>query len=330
MVTPAHTPPAGLRGRCFTTAEAYAHGVTRGQLLGPGYVSVFRNVWAVAGHVFPADPVEHLMDLLPAVQLAYPGTAASHTTAALVLGLRVPGRLRLALPIHLTPWTEVLPPRVKGLRGHRSWIPPQDRVLQTGVGVTGPVRTLVDLAGAAGPRGPWFLDQAALVSVLDGVICEHRYGPLRGVPPLRAREAVAEDLARMTGLRGVARVRSALALARPGVDSAAETRARLVLQDNGLGEWVTDLELRAPGHRSVWPDLARPEDKVSLQIEGPHHDADRQRVRDIERQRATEAAGWIEVRVLISDLYPRSFDPPGTPPRVVDLVREAIARRRRG
>ncbi|WP_047692386.1 hypothetical protein [Kocuria sp. ZOR0020] len=327
MVTPAHIPPAELPDRCFTTAEAAACGVTRSQLLGPGYVSVCRNVWATVQHVVPTDPVACLMDVLPAFQLVNPKAAASHTSAALLLGLRLPGRLRTPLPGHVTHFAGHRATRLKGWHGHRENLHEEDCWLHNGIRVTGPVRTVVDLAGLSGPRGPWFMAAEDIVAMLDGVINQHRVGPLSLMPALRSPDDVEFDLKRLAGRRGVARVRSALEFARPGVDSAAETRARLVLMEFGLGEWLTDVELHVPGHRAVWPDLANPDLKISLQIEGPHHDADAQRVRDIERQRATEAAGWIEIRVLISDLYPPIGSAPGTPPRVVELIRQAIARR---
>ena len=47
---------------------------------------------------------------------------------------------------------------------------------------------------------------------------------------------------------------------------------RLLLEAFGLRGWVTDIELTAPGHRPVWPDLADVGNRLALQIEGPHHD----------------------------------------------------------
>ncbi|MCT2180986.1 endonuclease domain-containing protein [Kocuria sp. p3-SID1433] len=118
---------------------------------------------------------------------------------------------------------------------------------------------------------------------------------------------------------------------RTAVDLAGMTRGRgrplltdddllVLLEAFGLRGWATDIELTAPGHRPVWPDLADVENRLALQIEGPHHDGIDQRVRDIERERATVAAGWREIRLSWKDMRQGA---PGTAPEAVRLVRAA-------
>lgn len=99
---------------------------------------------------------------------------------------------------------------------------------------------------------------------------------------------------------------------------------RLLLEAFGLRGWVTDIELTAPGHRPVWPGLADVGNRLALQIEGPHHDGIDQRVRDIERERATVAVGWREIRLSWKDMRQKV---PGTAPEAVRLVRAARAGR---
>lgn len=77
-----------------------------------------------------------------------------------------------------------------------------------------------------------------------------------------------------------------------GVDSPMETSLRLLLEDRGFTGWETDVEIRAAGHRPVQPDLADRHRRLALQFDGAVHEDGRQRMRDIERLRATEAAGW--------------------------------------
>lgn len=326
MPTPPHRIP-DLPNRCFTTAEASAHGVTIDQLKGCAYVSFGIGIWTVANRVRPEDPAARLLDLLPAFQQVRPASVASHTSAALLHGMRLPARLRLGSPVHVTQRNGGHSLEATGIVGHESPVPITDLVECHGVRVTAPTRTAVDLAAMrTGPR-QWLLSDAELTAILDGVINEHRFGYAAGVPAMRNLTDVRADLNRMDRRRGVARLRKALLRSRVGADSALESRTRLILEDHGLSGWLMDTRLRVPGHRDVYPDLAHPGLKISIQIEGPHHDQQKQRIRDIERQRATEAGGWIEVRVSIEDLLVQPWEPVGTVPRVVQLVRQARRRR---
>lgn len=266
------------------------------------------------------------MARLPAVMSVRPDAVASHVTAAILLDFRLPFRPRVDQIIHLSVSSSANPLRVRGFAGHLFTPGPGEVWTGGGISVTSPARTLVDLAAMKTARGRNVFTDDELVAVVDGIINEHQTGFHKGTLAQRSKPALEEDLARLAGHRGVVRARRAVACAVVGVDSVLETRARLLLVEHGLGEWVTDVELSVPGHRLVWPDLADPVQRSSLQIEGAHHDQRGQRVRDIERQRATEAAGWIEIRVVAADLVTGSNDPPGAEPRLVRMVREARAR----
>ena len=124
--------------------------------------------------------------------------------------------------------------------------------MRTGMLVTGPTRTAVDLAGMTRGRGRPLLADDDLLVLLEGIIDEHSTGPRAGLGCLRPLEAMATDLRRMSRVRGVARVRQALERALPAVDSALETRMRLLLEAFGLRGWVTDIELTLdPATRDV-------------------------------------------------------------------------------
>lgn len=320
MPTPPHLTPVPLRGRAFTGADARAAGLTRGQLGGRAYRSEGRDLWSCAAHPTPAaEPGQAAPKAMP-LQAVTPGAVISHVTAAKLLGLRLPARLRDSAELHLTQTAGRKAPRRRGVVGHRAVLSADDLRVAEGILVTGPTRTVVDLAAMRRGRGLPVLTDDDLVVLLDGVIEEHAAGPRAGLVRLRSKPEVAEDLGRMAHVRGVGRVRRGLERSVPAVDSALETRMRLLLQAHGLDGWVTDLELSPRGHRCVWPDLADEEHRIAVQIEGPHHDRPEQRHRDIERARATVAAGWREIRLTWKDML---VDGPGSVPEAVRLIRAA-------
>lgn len=110
-------------------------------------------------------------------------------------------------------------------------------------------------------------------------------------------------------------------LAVVGVDSPLETYTRLVLEDHRFTGWEADVEIRSPGGRRVHPDLADRRHRLAVQVDGAVHEDPRQRLRDVERQRAAEAAGWTELRVVHTDLDVVDPTDPGCEPRIVTLVR---------
>lgn len=245
---------------------------------------------------------------------------ASHVTAGVLLGLRLPGRLGRTGRMHLTS-TSANRPRSRAVVGHRAVLDRRDVWRVGALRVTGPARTLLDLAALQGSAGRSLLTDEQLIAVVDGVISEHRTGMHANRPALQRREELEVDTERFLGRRGAARLRHALAASVPGVDSPMETFARLTLEAHGLTGWETDVELRPPGHRTVWPDLADRRHRLALQFDGAVHEDRRQRLRDVERQRATQAAGWTEIRVVHTDLELGHRGDPGAEPRIVSLVR---------
>lgn len=215
-------------------------------------------------------------------------------------------------------------PRRRGVVGHRAALAPEDIWRVGPVALTGPTRTVVDLASLSLRSGVPLLSDDDLVVLLDGLIDGHLTGPRAVHRPLRTPTELAADLARMVHVRGVGRVRRAAERALPAVDSALETRMRLMLERHGLTGWATDVELRPAGHRTVWPDLADREHRLCLQVEGPHHDEYGQRERDIARARATTAAGWKEIRLSSRDMVADRWSSSSVPPAVA-LVRAARA-----
>lgn len=314
MPTARHRPPDRLLGRVFTTEEALEAGVGRHLLSGPSYRSWGRGLWSTAEQ--PPDQRTRA-GLLRAVEaLQGEEWIVSHVSAARLLRFRLPLSVERLEGLHLSSDTGSRPRRA-GVVGHRAVLDPADVWRLGAVRLTGPSRTLLDLASMRLRSGRPLLAERPLIAAVDGVINEHRTGIHAGRKPLRSRDDLVADADRFAGLRGGPRLRQALERCAVGVDSPMETYSRLILEDHGLTGWETDLRLSAPGHRDVWPDLADRRHRLSLQFDGAVHDEQRQRMRDVERERATEAAGWAELRVVSTDLE----TPRGEEPRIVALVR---------
>lgn len=320
-----HTPDA-LVGRIFSRGEALTSGLSSRQLRAPHYERIAAGMWRAASPSPPsAEPSEvrdQLIALLRAQHQCMPDHALSHQSAALLQGFRLPRRLQQVWPLHVThihgSETETRVKR-RHLVGHRATNPLQLIDGPDGALVTGPTRTLVDIAG--------LLSETELIAAIDGVICEHRHGLHAGRPAQRSTLQIRRDLSELTGTRGTRVVRQALERARPGVDSEPETRLRLMLEDHGFPGFRPDLELRGANGYPVLPDLADPELRISIQYDGAHHDRQGQRERDVLRQRATLQSGWTEIRLTARDLT--QLEPVGDTwvPRAVALVARAATGR---
>ncbi len=266
MPRPRHSPPACLQGRVFTTAEAEAAGVAKRHLSGRQYCSWGKGLWSCADSRPDPRTRSGLLRILPALQQE--GWAASHTTAAILHDFRLPGRLGHVGGIHLCSSTGSRP-RGRGVVGHRSQFHAEDLWTDGSVRITSPARTLLDLAASTDARGRHVMTHQQLVTVIDGVICEHRTGISRGMPALRNQRDLSTDLERFESHRGVRRVRQALLRAVVGVDSPLETYTRLVLEDHRFTGWEADVEIRSPGGRRVHPDLADRHPGAGTSASGP-------------------------------------------------------------
>lgn len=316
---PAPNPvPAALTQGAFTSHEADALGVTRWQRRRSRYRKLSRGVHETVGGMFAEEPAEALRARARPVLELTPDGVLSHASAGLLWNFRLPSRMQTGDPLHVTRADAGAPPRRTGTVGHRAALSPAEIVEHRGLRITHPVRTLLDLAPALTP--------VELVACVDGVVCEHRHGLRRGIPPLVAHEELIRSLGRYRGRRGVRRLRQAAELSVPGADSAPETRLRLLLQEHGIPDLTLDHRIVAPDGTEVLPDIAVEPARVSVQYEGAHHDRAGQLEIDIRRLRRTEAAGWTEVRITRRDLVEDVATATGTVPRAVALVRAAVHR----
>ena len=275
-------------GPLFTRAMALAGGITDWQLRGPSYQRLFTGVYA------PSDlPITAALLARGALLAAPPGSlAARHTAAELWRGI-VPDQpdVHLAIP----PSTRM---QVAGIDARARAGTSSTR--RDGILLTTPADTFVDLAAD--------LTLVDLVVLGDSLV-------RRGL--LAPRELVAA--AELAHGRAVRSARRAARLVRLGVDSAMETRLRLLLVLAGLPEPVVNHVIRDDvGNWLFRLDLAYPEVKVAIEYDGRQHAESRtQWVMDVGRREWFDGDGWRIVTVLSGDLYRR---PDLTLERVVGVL----------
>lgn len=170
-----HQTPEALVDRVFSREAALRAGLSSRQLRTPRYQRLSAGIWTSPPDGAPdLAPRQQLARLLEALHDELPLQALSHVSAALYWGFRLPWRMQRLLPLHLTRIDDG--PRVMrpGFIGHRATNDLLLRRGDDGIRVTGPSRTLVDIAG--------LLEHRELVAVIDGVICTHRTGRRQGLP----------------------------------------------------------------------------------------------------------------------------------------------------
>ena len=211
------------------------------------------------------------------------GQFFSHTTAALMLGMPLPSRVARDAPLHVSAVAPERTPRMKGVVGHTFSAWPQLWTVD-GLTVTSPLTTWCDLATALG---------------LDDLIAAGDYllGALR--PPVTVVE-LTNAVASRPGQRGTHRLKQAVALVRPRVESRQETRLRLLIVRAGFPEPETNVYLSLrPGRKRVRGDLVYVQYRVLIEYDGEQHRTDStQYARDVERLDDVMAEGWRVIRVL--------------------------------
>ena len=317
MRHPAPLPPE-LRGIGFSRREALALGVAEHRLRDADLTSpVGRGVRVPAGCPAP------LLEAARALTRRYPGTVISHRSAALLHRMRVPDPWQRSSQLWLTRADDSRALRRPGVVCRRGRLGPHEVVRVHGVAVTSPVRTFLDICAE--------LTVTEAVVLADGLVDAHRHGIRRAVAAVCRPDELETGVRAHAGRRGIRTARAAVERMRVGSDSPGETRLRLLLEDHGIRGLVLDHPLLGPdGTLLAQPDLALESHRLSLQYEGAHHDRAEQRVLDIRRLRATESAGWRELRICAHDLHRHTTTTRGRVPVAVALVWEAmgIAHRR--
>jgi very-short-patch-repair endonuclease len=152
--------------------------------------------------------------------------------------------------------------------------------------ITTPERTFLDLATS--------LNLVALVVLGDSLIKAGRTGA-----------ATLRDAATACRGRGAKLARRAARYLREGVDSAMETRLRMLLVLAGLPVPEVNYILRHPDG-SWWMrfDLCYPSLRLIIEYDGRHHAEDSdQWLHDLKRREALDRTGWRIIVVTRHDFY---------------------------
>jgi hypothetical protein len=281
--------PESLRDGPFSTAGALARGVGPGRLRGRDLASPFHGVRVPATNALD-DARERVLALAPVLR---PGWCFSHVTALLLWGLPLSlsasGR---QAPIHVG---------VPGGRGPR-------RPGVVGHDLAGDISHF-EVAGlpVVDPVSAW-CQSAALLS-LDALVAvgDALAGSWSPHPAARGRPMaeLATGVEARAGTRRAGRLREALCLVRPRVESPKETELRLLLVRAGLPEPEVNVKQRdAAGRYLGKPDLSWAGHLVSAEYEGDEHRSDPHRWRnDIDRAERFTDAGWRMIRVTQRDLH---------------------------
>jgi len=264
-------------------------GVTDWQLRTPAFRRLFHDVY-----------VERAAELTPALVaqaalLLAPEAAVSHHSAARLWGAVVPddGLVHLACPGRR--------PQVEGIAAHR--IGTGKRTTRWGgLRLTTPAQTFLDLAAQ--------LALVDLVALGDSLVRRRRVTP----------DLLVEAASKHRGAGGRL-ARRAAGLVRAEVDSAMETRLRMLVVLAGLPEPVVN-------HKILWPDgtirfrfdLSFPDAGLVIEYDGWQHvDSQNQWVSDIARREWMDGNDWRIVVVIAKDLH---RTPAATLHRITAAMRE--------
>jgi hypothetical protein len=288
--------PAELCRRPFRRGEAEAFGLSRRVLQGHRFVRLFDDVYAVA------ELAEDLLVRAKAVQLANPDAALSHDSAAAHYGLPLPSRVGSHVTVPRGRLRSITPARACGEQTHvHETLRPETWTHDAWL-VTVPPRTFTDLGQTLG-----LLD---LVAVGDAFVRQDLATP-----------DVLVNAAQSARRPGVRLARRAAGLVRPRVDSATETRLRLLVVLAGLPEPETGLDVY--DRYGAWiarPDLSYPKLRIAIEYDGRHHaESDRQWNKDIGRREHYDRAGWRLIVVTAKHLYRQ---PGPTVMRILDALHE--------
>lgn len=164
-----------------------------------------------------------------------------------------------------------------------------------------PGQTFLDLAAAGIPL-------VELVVLGDSLVRKRRVSV----------ERLLAFVSAATG-RGAEAARRAVRFVRNGVDSAMESRLRMLIVLAGLPEPTVNLTFY--GQDGAWEirlDMSYPDQKVIVEYDGRHHGDDiDQWHRDLSRREHLERRGWRLIVVTSPDFH-------GSPENVLSRVRDAL------
>lgn len=218
-----------------------------------------------------------------------PFSAASHATA---FGLwDFPGFLPGGddRRVHISRPDTMAITRRRGVVGHVGQFFADEIVSHDGLLITSRARTWLDCARKMS------IDELTVVA--DHLLRLPRPDFEGRSEPYATREDLEDMLDRHKGTPGIRKARLALEQARPGSDSAPETRLRLALECAGLPEPQLNVPVELGAGVVRQPDLSYRDQRVAVEYDGEGHSEAAQIVRDIAREEDFARAGWTVVRI---------------------------------
>lgn len=191
--------------------------------------------------------------------------------------------------------------RLDGLSPRADRLVSGDVCLVSGVAVTTPARTALDLAC-------WY----PLTNAVAAIDALARATELK----IANVEALADQAG---GRRGIARARRALGLVDAGAQSPKETWLRTLLIEAGLPRPQTQIPIHDRYGKAVaYLDMGWPELKVAVEYDGDQHRTSRSQYSyDVRRLEMIARKGWIVIRVTAED----------SAEDILRRVKDAVARR---
>jgi len=270
--------PERFRSGPFRYGDAIRAGLTRSFLNGPTFRAPFPGVRV------PCSVPDTLLARCQAASLITPESAAfSHDTAAAICSLPIPSDPAIHV---IVPPGDVVP-QIDRVIGHTG-LDPDDAIEVNGLLVVTPARSFFHLATT--------LTSDQLV-ILGDAIVRHWC----------SAELLIGRVAGLTRHRGIVRAREALTLIKAGVDSAMESRVRLLIVRAGLPCPIVNLDVfDASGRWIARPDLSYPDLKIAIEYDGDHHRTEKQQWRrDRQRDESLRHAGWIVITLTADDVFLR-------------------------
>jgi hypothetical protein len=282
------TPLPSALGPVFTTRQARTAGVTPQRLRAQDIETIDRGMYLRVGAPLTST---HLARALATNE---PRVVIRGSTAAELLGMPLPFRVMFdqGEPVHLS--TETTRRSTPWIRWHVRTHAAAETIVADEMRLTSRVRTWCDLAAQ--------LTVDELVVAADHLVRQPRPRFERRNRPYATLRELAAAIANW-GRPWSAKLREALALARVGSDSGAETALRLGLGRASLPEPALNVAIWNDDEWLGEPDLHWEKWKVCAEHEGPSHLDRDQQAKDIRRTERRTNAGWIEVRTTATDLH---------------------------
>ena len=278
----------------FSRADARAGGLAEHLLRTPAYQRLFHDTYLCSSIAVTTE-----MRAAAAIGRTGPDAYASHHTAAELWGVPVP----IDGLVHVTTAKFEGRNRRRGVLTHQPLTARGSVAVRHGVRLSRPTQVFCELAAAG-------------VGLVDLVVA----GDAMVKKGLATLESLTRSVDSMTGA-GVRVARRAVAYVRVGVDSAMESRLRMLLVLAGFPEPEVNVILRDLG--GDWSrrfDMCYLALKLIIEYDGEQHGDLDHRDSDIHRREELERLGYTLVQVTSLGIY---SDPARTLRRVADALREA-------